>query len=247
MKVALIGDIHANLPALNAVLDHAREQGATGIWNAGDLVGYGAYPQEVIRALQSEGALSTIGSYDQRVLRFKKRKERWRRKKRVEEYMALEWTYSQLSKKDRKYLRFLSQEMRMTVKGRRVLVLHSCPGQSASSVRADEPTEALVALASKAGAELIICGRSHRPSAHQVDGVWFINPGSVGLPVDNDPRASYALLAIKQEEIQVQHHRVDYDVEQMVTALKDRGLPEAFAQVFQEGLELEALLDKESH
>ena len=51
MRVALIGDVHANLPALEAVLDHAREQGATRIWNIGDFVGYGAFPDEVVGRL----------------------------------------------------------------------------------------------------------------------------------------------------------------------------------------------------
>ena len=242
MKAALIGDVHANLPALRAVLDHAREQGATSIWNTGDLVGYGAYPREVIQQIQGEEALSTIGSYDQQVLRFKKRQKRWRRKKRVEEYAALEWTYNQLAKKDRKYLRFLSQEVRMTVKGRRVLLLHGCPGPSAKSVGAKEPTKALVALASEAGADLIVCGQSHKPSARQVNGCWFINPGSVGLPVDGDPRASYALLAVSREEVKVQHHRVGYDMDKMVATLRDNKLPEAFAEMFQQGLDLEAVL-----
>jgi putative phosphoesterase len=242
MKAALIGDIHANLPALQAVLDHSREQGATAIWNTGDLVGYGAYPHEVIRQLRGEEALSTIGSYDQQVLRFKNRKERWRRKKRFEEYTALEWAYNQLSKKDRKFLRFLSQEVRLTVEGRRVLLLHGCPGQSAKSVGAKEPPEALVALASDTGADLIVCGRSHKPSARQVNDSWFINPGSVGLPVDGDPRASYALLHVSRDKVQVQHHRLSYDVEQTVATLRENDLPEAFVDMFQQGLDLEAVL-----
>jgi putative phosphoesterase len=244
MKVALVGDIHANLPALKAVLDHAHKQNVTALWNTGDLAGYGPFPQEVVQALLVEKALSTIGSYDQQILRFKKRKERWRRKKHVEEYVALEWAYSQLSKKGRKYLRFLSQEMRMTVKGRRVVMTHGCPGRSANDVGAKEPKKALVALAIEAEADLLVCGRSHRPSARQVEGVWFINPGSVGLPVDGDARASYALLQISQEEIQAQHYRVAYDVEQTVAALRDNDLPEAFCEMFQQGLSLEAVQDK---
>lgn len=242
MKVALIGDIHGNLPALTAVLEHAREQNATAFWNAGDLVGYGPFPQEVVQLLKAKEALSTSGNYDHQVLRFKKRKERWRKKKRLEEYVSLEWTYGQLTKKSRKYLRFLSKKMQMTVKGKRVLMTHGCPGGSAKSVGKKEPKEALVALANEAGADLLICGRSHRPSTRQVDGLWFINPGSVGLPVDRDPRASYALLQISREEIQVQHYRVAYDVAQTVDALQRNGLPEAFCEMFQQGLGLEEVL-----
>jgi putative phosphoesterase len=245
MKVALIGDIHANLPALEAVLDHAHEHEANAIWNSGDSVGYGAYPDEVIQQLRGIDALSTIGSYDRQVLRFRKRKERWRRKKRLEEYLALEWAYGQLSKKSRKYLRFLSAEMRMRVKGKRALLTHGCPGPREKGISPKEADETLASLGQKAGADLIVCGLSHKPFARQADGIWFINPGSVGLPVDGDPRASYAILQFGAKEIQVAHHRVAYDVEQMATAIHDAGLPEAFAEMFRQGRDLETVLAKE--
>ncbi len=244
MKIALIGDVHANLPALDAVLAHAREQKAKAIWNSGDLVGYGAFPEEVVQQLQGDDILNTIGGFDDQVLRFKKRKERWRRKKSLEEYLTLEWTYGQLSKKSRKYLRFLSREMRMTVKGQRVLLTHGCPGHGGKNIGPNEPPEALVGLARKVGANLIVCGRTHKPFARQVDGVWFINPGSVGLPVDGDPRAHYSLLQIGPNEVQVQHHRVDYDVEQMVAAIRENRLPEEFAEMFRQGLDLNAVQGK---
>ena len=75
MKAAVIGDIHANLPALERVLDHAHGQGVESIWNVGDSVGYGPFPEEVVQRLQRDYVLSTIGSQDRKILRFKKRQE----------------------------------------------------------------------------------------------------------------------------------------------------------------------------
>jgi putative phosphoesterase len=223
-------------------LAHAREQEAQTVWNTGDSVGYGAYPEEVIRQLRDEDFLTTIGGYDQQVLRFKKRREKWRRKKRLEEYLSLEWTYDQISKKSRKYLRFLSAEMRMRIKSRRVLLTHGCPGPSEEGIQPKEPDKALASLGQEADADLIVCGLSHKPFDRQADGVWFINPGSVGLPVDGDPRASYALLQIEAKAINITHHRVAYDVDQMVTAIHEAGLPNAFAEMFRQGRDLEAVL-----
>ncbi len=71
MKIALLGDVHANLPALESVLAHARLQNVSAIWNTGDFLGYGAYPNEVVEALQQAGAISILGNYDLKVLRFK--------------------------------------------------------------------------------------------------------------------------------------------------------------------------------
>jgi putative phosphoesterase len=245
MRVALIGDVHANLPALEAVLDHARQEGSEAIWNVGDLVGYGAFPEEVVQELQAQYALSTLGRYDRQVVRFMKRKEKWHRSKGLEEYLGLEWAYEQLSGQSRKHLRFLSREIRMQIRGRRVLLTHGSPGSEEDCLAADTPLKQLAKLAREAQADLILCGCSHEPFARSVEGVWFISPGSAGLPTDGDPRASYALLEAGPEEIQVVHHRLAYDVERLVAELRRHKLPEAFAQMFLQGRNLEAVLEAE--
>ena len=99
MRVALIGDIHANLPALEAVLAHAREQGIRRVWNIGDFVGYGPFPDEVVQLLRKdENVVSILGNYDRKVLRFKKKQDKWERSKEPQKYLAFEWAYESLSK-----------------------------------------------------------------------------------------------------------------------------------------------------
>ncbi len=246
MRVALMGDLHANLPALEAILDHARQEGAEAIWNLGDLVGYGAFPEEVVQHLRKHYALSTLGRYDRQVVRFKKRKDKWHRSKGLEMYLALEFAYEQLSGKSRRYLRFLSQEIRMQVRGKRVLLTHGIPGAEDGCLTADTPEKQLAKLAREAKAELILCGCSHQPFARSVEGVWFISPGSAGLPTDGDPRAAYAILEVGPEESQIFPHRVEYDVERLVAELTRHKLPKAFARMFREGRPLDAILEAES-
>jgi putative phosphoesterase len=241
MKVALIGDIHANLPALEAVLAHAREQGATAVWNVGDFVGYGAFPEEVVQQLQGEYVLSTIGSYDRDVLRFEKRESSWRQKKVLEEYLVLKWTSERLSKRSRKYLRFLSREIRMTVGGRRVLLTHTSPGSGKEYLTLGTSDEELREIAGAAQADVIVSGHSHRPFARQIDGVWFINPGSTGHPQDGDPRASYATLEF-DSDLHVELFRVEYDVDSLVSALREHGLPEAVCRMFLLACDLDTAL-----
>jgi putative phosphoesterase len=243
MKVALIGDIHANLPALEAVLAHAQAQGAGAIWNVGDFVGYGPFPDEVIARLRRDYALSTSGSYDRKVLRFKKRKDKWRRQKQLEKYVACQWAYERLSKKNRRYLRFLSREIRMKVQTRRVLLTHTSPGSGRESLTVKTPDKRLREIAGEARADVIVCGHSHQAFVRQVDGVWFINPGSVGQPRDGDPRASYAVLHITADDIQVALHRLEYDVDALVAAMGDNSLPEAFAQMARQGRDLDTILE----
>jgi len=244
MKVALIGDVHANLPALEAVLAHAHGNGqdVEAVWNVGDFVGYGAFPDEVVQRLRKANVLSIVGNYDLKVLQFKQKKKKWRKKKRPEKYLAFKWTYENLSKKSRKYLRFLSQEIRMKVKGRRILLTHGSPASNEEPLTPDTPEKRLRELAHVAKADVIICGHSHQPFAREVDSVWFINTGSVGRPDDGDPRACYAILQIEAQDIQVRHYRVEYDVERAVAAIREHKLPEVFAQMTLQGRSLDALL-----
>lgn len=242
MRVALIGDVHANLPALEAVLAHAHGQGVEAIWNVGDFVGYGAFPDEVVQRLRKEDALSIVGNYDLKVLQFKQKKKKWRKKKQPDKYLAFEWAYENLSKKSRKYLRFLSQEIRMKVKGKRILLTHGSPASDEEPLTPDTPEERLRELAHAAKADVIICGHSHQPFVRELDGVWFINTGSVGRPDDGDPRACYAILRIDSENIEVRHYRVEYDVEAAIAAIREHKLPEAFAQMTLEGRSLDAVL-----
>jgi putative phosphoesterase len=242
MKVALIGDVHANLPALEAVLAHAHEHDVKAIWNVGDFVGYGAFPDEVVRRLRGEDALSIIGNYDLKVLKFKKKRDKWRRSKRPEKWLAFKWAYENLSKKSRKYLRSLPQELRMEILGRRILLTHGSPASNEEPLAPYTPECRFAELAHTADADVVICGHSHQALASQVHGVWFINTGSVGRPDDGDPRATYAVLQLEPEGLEVRHWRVDYDVARSVAAIREHQLPEAFAQMTLQGRSLDAVL-----
>jgi len=162
MRIALVSDLHANLPALEAVRT-TRVRGRGGDLEPGGFGsvrclprGGGAEPAQA-RCAQHAGQVRSPG------VRFKKRQEKWQRSKEREEYLALEWVYDQLSKKSRKYLRFLSREIRMKVEGKRVLLTHGCPGAEHGYLTADTPEKQLAKLAHEAKAELILCGCSHQP------------------------------------------------------------------------------------
>jgi putative phosphoesterase len=242
MKVALIGDVHANLPALETVLARVHEAGVQEIWHVGDFVGYGAFPDEVVQQLRREDVLSIVGNYDLKVLKFKKKGDKWRKSKRPEKYLAFKWAYENLSKKSRNYLRLLPQQIRMEVADKRILLTHGSPASNEEHLTPDTPEGRLGELVKMADVDLIICGHSHQPFTRQVDGVWFINTGSVGRPDDGDPRAAYAILHIGPELLQVSHYRVEYDVARAVAAIREHELPESFAQMMLQGRNLDAML-----
>ncbi len=242
MKVALISDVHANLPALEAVLMHARHRGAEAIWNAGDSVGYAPFPEEVVHQLQAEDISSIIGDYDLNVLNAKT-PAYWRQNLRYAvKALAPRWTYEHLSKESRRYLFFLPRELRWTVQKWRVLITHTSPTSPPEVLTHYTSKKHLRKLVKSCDADLIICGHSHRAFKRHVKDVWFLSPGSVGCPDDGDPRASYMLLKLEPGSLKVHHYRLDYDIPTVIAAVRQYALPEVFAQMFTQGQSLDTVL-----
>jgi putative phosphoesterase len=244
MKIALIGDVHANLPALEAVLTHALKMNVKAIWNVGDFVGYGAYPNEVVKILREIGAISIIGNYDSKVLRVKIKEKEWGMKKIPEKWLAFQWAYENLSSENRIYMSSLPEKRHIHQKGWHIQMTHGSPATSEEHLGPDTSDERLYELVRLSHASIILCGHSHQPFTRWIDGAVFINPGSVGRPDDGDARASYAIIKLKKKMLDVSHYRVDYDVERAAQAIRDNCLPEEFAQMILQGRSLDGLKEE---
>ena len=241
IKIVLISDVHANLPALEAVFEHAGRIGYDFIWNLGDYVGYGPYPQEVVQVLRNREALAVVGNYDLKVLDFDKKKKKWKRTKNPIKYQAFRWARRHLDKKSRAYLAGLPLNLRVPWQNRRILLTHASPDSKEEPISPLTSSDRLRELGMIAEADLILSGHSHQEFQADIDHCQFINPGSVGRPGDGDPRASYALLEMQGGRVRPRFFRVTYDVDRTVGALREKGLPEIFEQVFLQGRSLDDL------
>ena len=242
MKVALLGDIHANLPALEAVLDDASREGAETVWNLGDFVGYGPMPDEVVGRMREAAAVNIIGNYDLKVLAFPAKDRKWRTSKMPQKHFAFRWAWENLSEGSRDYLRSLGPQARLEVCGYRVLLTHGSPADGEEHLRPTTPALRLRELARMTDADVVLCSHSHEALDREAGGVRFINPGSVGRPEGGDPRASYALLDFRLGALEVRHRRIEYDVDSTVAALRARKLPEELVQVFLQGKNLDQVV-----
>ena len=242
MKIALIGDVHANLPALEAVLDHARLQGTQAVWNIGDFVGYNAYPDEVVTLLrQRMDVTSIVGNYDQKALQAPNKLEKWNKRKDPRKVRAFLWAYQQLSETNRAYLGSLPEQRELVMEGWRILLAHGSPASIDEHLFADTPEERLHELAAMTSANVIVIGHSHQAFTRQVLDTWFINTGSVGRPDDGDPRAAYAVLTLELDRCSCKHFRVAYDVDRAAQAILDKHLPPEFAEMIRQGRSLDAV------
>lgn len=217
MKIALFGDIHANIEALRWVVCDARRRKAKAFWNTGDSVCHGPCPNEVLDLLRELDGVNVLGNLDREVLRllaqpsdlreFGEKKPRDGRRGLP---FSFEWTAERLSDANRRFLSGFPPAARMRVEGWRVLLTHESPScEDKRPVYPDTEPSRFSRLAQEASADIVLLGHSHVPFCKQVDGVWFVNPGSVGRPLDGDPRPSYALLSLEEGDFKVEGIRLD--------------------------------------
>ena len=244
MKIALIGDIHANLPAFQAVLADITTQGVDAIWNAGDSVGYGPFPNEVLDMLQERDILSIAGNYDLKTLSIPTRSTKWQQKKHPLKLIAFQWAYDTLTPANRNYLRSLPEQRRLKAMNKDILLTHASPVSNKEFISGNTSKKRLKELAVASAANIVICGHSHQAFAGKAKGVWFINTGSVGRPDDNNPAACYAILKLEEQSISVEHNRVEYDVKRTIEAIHAKHLPPEFAEMFMQGRSLNDVLNK---
>lgn len=243
MKILLLSDIHANRPAMDAVLARGAKHGCEAVWNLGDCLGYGPHPEDVVETLRNRDDItSVIGNYDRKVLKFAQKPSSWPHPKSPAKFFAFHWAYEQLTADQRVYLEELSEQHRLEVDGHTVLLTHASPEDVEEPVGPETPPDRLADLAEQARADVVVFGHTHQQFDRAVGPVRFINPGSVGRPDDGDPRAAYAVLDIHPERVDVQFYRAEYDAEAAAEDVRRRGLPEAFAQMLLQGRNLNAIV-----
>lgn len=122
--------------------------------------------------------------------------------------------------------------------GPTVTLVHATPTNNLVYVTADRPNAFLSKLAGQAGltaGDVLCFGHTHRPWHREVDGVHFVNTGSLGRPKDGDWRAGYVLLDLGAAEPSVEFLRVEYDVEAAAAGVRAAGLPDDFAEFLRTG------------
>ncbi len=224
MIVALISDIHGNLPALKAVLKDIEETKAKQIWCMGDLVGYMPYPNECIELIQKKASASIIGNYDQKVIGFAQKKNEWKKTKKQAKFNAFQWNSQHLNPGNEKYLHSLPQNVKLKIGKFNVLITHGSPQSIAEPIYPKTHRERLVELGKIADTDIIVTGHTHQFMNRKVGKQCFINPGSVGLPVKKDLRASYVLLEISGAKIKVTERKIQYDISEVIKGLKEANL-----------------------
>jgi len=224
VRVAFISDVHSNLEALEAVLD---EVGKLKVYCCGDIVGYGASPNEVVRTLRGIGATCVLGNHDYASVRGDAGEFNARAA------MAVMWTSQHLSQESREFLGTLPREFSTEVGAKRLYMTHGSPDDAMwEYVLPSTHSDLFDYYLKKVRADVMALGHTH--SAFQWrgdDGGLVFNPGSVGQPRTGDRRASFAILQMRsgEPEPEVEIRQVEYDVERAAKKILESGLPPSLA------------------
>ena len=210
--IAIISDIHGNLPALKAVLDDMGKVEL--IICAGDLVGYNPYPNEVIQEVKMRKMICIRGNHDRAVI--------------YDDYSSMNgyaasaamWTKRNLTRANMEYLLSLRDNIIFDYHGKKIASHHGAPFDEDFYVYPEDATEDLL---NYDNGDILILGHTHVPFIKNFGKRYIINPGSVGQPRDGDPRASYIIADI--DNLIFTLRRVKYDIEEVVSRIHEENLP----------------------
>jgi diadenosine tetraphosphatase ApaH/serine/threonine PP2A family protein phosphatase len=234
MRVAILTDIHSNLPALEAVLASIDEAGIERRWCLGDVVGYGAQPDECAKLVSERCELSLVGNHDLAVTG-----EISTEVFSASAAAAVEWTRSNCEQSTIDYLKGLGPKDTEHEVG----LYHASPRDPVWEyvLAVDQARECMA----EQSARVSLIGHSHvalwfsdgegvpgADGGSQAEGGreldvssdrWLINPGSVGQPRDGDPRAAW--LELDTDQWAATYHRVQYDIDRAAAPIREASLP----------------------
>jgi len=226
MRIALIADLHANLPAVRAVLDDAAKIGCDAIWCAGDLVGRGPHPNEVVELIRERGIPTVQGNWDEAVCMGRAAPgSLWPSSEAEQDGLrSLAWTLARLSEENLAWLRQLPSNLRMEVEGRSAHVFHGSPLKQSEYLWEQRPSRHFARIASDEGDDLFCFGHSHE-TFHRVSGqAHFVAAGSVGCGGEGDPNARYAVVYVSDADLVVGFRSIGYDRAGVLRDLAAAGL-----------------------
>ncbi len=224
-------------------IDGARPVTAT--YHIGDLVGYAPWPNETVALLRERGIQGVAGNYDSAVATDYKHcgcKYEDSEQERLS-HISFEWTKANTSPETKRGLGELP--FRLDVRpsgghatGATLTLVHGTPVLNTVYWTEDRPDDfcrKMAALAGLKAGDVIAFGHTHKPWHREIDGIHFVNTGSVGRPKDRDPRACYVTVDLAEAAPVVDFIRVDYDIERAARGIVEAGLAGAFADLLRTG------------
>ncbi len=208
-RIAILADVHGNVPALEAVIADLRRQDVDEVLVGGDLVGRGPEGTRVVDRIEELGWPSVRGNHEDYLLGFRRREvpEPWLH---TEEWAASRWMASELS--DEVVRTIDAYPMKLTARTTSGLQLvHGSPRSNNEGLGIWSSDDDLCDHLDRIPGQVLVCAHTHRPMLRQLETGLVVNVGAVGLPFNRDHRAQYAVLHQDGDRWGVEFRQVEYD------------------------------------
>ena len=224
MKIAVISDIHANLIALNTVLEDIKEQNCDKIFCLGDLAMAGPQPVETVDFIIKQTDWTIIhGNTDKLIVDYSS--ELFENMMNTFPLMAkaLREDVKVLREDQKEFLRKLPPQKELEIEGVKILLVHGSPRRNNEDILPNLPIEQVEEIIDGVNADLILCGHTHMPAGYQTNTKQtVINDGSVGRPMTEDLKACYLILDINNGSFTAEHRLLDYTREKAAEIMRER-------------------------
>jgi putative phosphoesterase len=227
VRIAVIGDVHANLPALSAVIEDASRSAADGMYCVGDVVGRGPHPNEVVEVMRLFEIPTVQGNWDEAVSMDRDSTgAAWTSlEAEAAGERSMHWTADTLTEDNKAWLRALPVRARVMIEGRAVAFFHGSPVRQTEYLWSDRPSRFFARIAAEEGDDVFCFGHTHEAHDQVVGQAHLVSCASVGCGTRNDHRATYAILTFEEGHVGVEFRSVDYDIDGVLRDMTALGMP----------------------
>lgn len=220
-RVAVLADIHGNIPALETAIGDIESQEVDEVLVGGDLVGRGPQGSEVIRRIRALGWPSVRGNHEDYLLTFRRGEvpTGWLD---ADEWSAVRWMADELDSDDIPYM----ESLPFSIRSRQIpqlRLVHASPRSNNDGIGPWTSEPRIQGHLDSIDESVLVCAHTHRPLHQRFAEGQVVNVGSVGLPFNGDRRAQYAIFESAGDEIGIEFRQVDYDLQSILQIYQTTG------------------------
>lgn len=241
LQLAIISDVHGNLPALDRVLGDIEDRGIQQVFYLGDLVDFAPWPNEVIDRIREKGIPCLLGNHDERiafdhpVVPLAKHSE----EETAARLVAIAHSKTTVTEVNKAFMAqcpfTLQLNYKVGPKHWTIQLVHGSLENNYTYVYENEEEAVLRDFLERSNADVLLMGHTHLSYLKKVDEKWVINTGSVGRSREENRLASYVILTLSEEAITPEIIQLAYPIEEVALAIEKSGIPAYYATYLRGG------------